>query len=87
MYGFVKQSGGRVKIYSTVGEGTTVKIYLPRAHVVTGTLKESDAPAAVSQESEAILVVEDEADVRSYLVETLRDLNSVSAEHPTAARR
>src|SRR6202023_2593900 len=75
VYGFVKQSGGHVKIYSEVGEGTTIKIYLPRAHAVTGTLKESDAPAVVSRGSEAILVVEDEADVRSYLVETLRDLN------------
>jgi len=75
VYGFVRQSGGHVKIYSAVGEGTIVKIHLPRAHAVTGTLKESDAPAVVSQGSEAILVVEDEADVRSYLVETLRDLN------------
>jgi signal transduction histidine kinase len=75
VYGFVRQSGGRVKIHSAVGEGTTVKIYLPRALVVTGALGESDVPTVVSQGSEAILVVEDEADVRSYLVETLRDLN------------
>jgi CheY-like chemotaxis protein len=75
VYGFVRQSGGHVKIHSAVGQGTTVKIYLPRALVVTGALRESDVPAVVSQGSEAILVVEDEADVRSYLVETLRDLN------------
>ena len=75
VYGFVRQSGGHVKIQSATGEGTTVKIYLPRAHAVTGPLRENDVPAVVSQGSEAILVVEDEADVRSYLVETLRDLN------------
>jgi signal transduction histidine kinase/CheY-like chemotaxis protein len=75
VYGFVRQSGGRVKIYSTVGEGTTVKIHLPRALVIAAAPRESDAPAVASQGSEAILVVEDEADVRSYLVETLRDLN------------
>ncbi|WP_291866420.1 response regulator [Bradyrhizobium sp.] len=74
VYGFVKQSGGHVKIYSELGEGTTVKIYLPRAHVVADVARESDAPVVGSRGSETILVVEDEADVRSYLVETLQDL-------------
>lgn len=74
VYGFVKQSGGHVKIYSEPGEGTTIKIYLPRAHVVAVVPRQSDAPVAGSRGSETILVVEDEADVRSYLVETLQDL-------------
>jgi CheY-like chemotaxis protein len=68
-------TGGHVKIYSTSGEGTTVKIYLSRAHVVTQAVKDGDVPVVASPGSESILVVEDEADVRSYLVETLRDLN------------
>jgi signal transduction histidine kinase len=74
-YGFVKQSGGHVKIYSEVGEGTTIKIYLPRAHVAAGAAREKHVPVVGSLGSETIMVVEDEADVRSYLVETLQDLN------------
>src|SRR5450756_1898094 len=73
-YGFVKQSGGHVKIYSEVGEGTTIKIYLPRAHVAAGAVRDSEMPVVGSLGSETVLVVEDEPDVRSYLVETLRDL-------------
>jgi signal transduction histidine kinase/CheY-like chemotaxis protein len=75
VYGFVKQSGGHVKIYSEIGEGTTIRIYLPRAHVAASAVAEGEAPLLGGQGSETILVVEDEADVRSYLVETLRDLN------------
>jgi signal transduction histidine kinase/ActR/RegA family two-component response regulator len=75
VYGFVKQSGGHVKIYSEAGEGTTIKIYLPRANVVSNAAKESERPVVGGLGSETILVVEDEADVRAYLVETLRDLN------------
>jgi len=77
VYGFVKQSGGHIKIYSEVGEGTTLKIYLPRARAAApATAEEADgAPVVGSLGGENILVVEDEADVRSYLVETLRDLN------------
>jgi signal transduction histidine kinase/CheY-like chemotaxis protein len=77
VYGFVTQSGGHVKMYSEVGEGTTLKIYLPRARAaVSAPVEEVDgAPVVGSLGGESILVVEDEADVRSYLVETLRDLN------------
>ena len=61
VYGFVKQSAGHVKIYSELGQGTTVKLYLPRTgdHVADA-LDESggDVPAALSR-SETILVVED----------------------------
>jgi signal transduction histidine kinase len=85
VYGFVKQSGGHVKIYSEVGEGTTVKIYLPRAHAAASPVKDSDMPVVGSVGSETILVVEDEPDVRSYLVETLRDLNYRVREAPDGA--
>jgi signal transduction histidine kinase/ActR/RegA family two-component response regulator len=74
-YGFVKQSGGHVKIYSEVDSGTTIKIYLPRASAADSATREVDMPVVGSVGSETILVVEDEADVRTYLVETLRDLN------------
>jgi len=77
VYGFVRQSGGHIKITSEVGEGTTVRIYLPRAHAAVAAVEETEGSRAVvgSRGGETILVVEDEAEVRSYLVETLRDLN------------
>ncbi len=82
VYGFVKQSGGHVKIYSEVDEGTTIKIYLPRTHVSANVTREIDVPVVGSLGSETVLVVEDEADVRSYLVETLQDLNYRVREAP-----
>ena len=77
VYGFVKQSGGHIRIHSKVGEGTGVNIYLPRARAAAAPAVEEaeGAPVVGSLGRESILVVEDEADVRSYLVETLRDLN------------
>jgi len=87
VYGFVRQSGGHVKIYSEVGEGTTVRVYLPRARAPSlAPSEEADgAPVVGSLGGESILVVEDEADVRSYLVETLRDLNYRVQEAPDGA--
>jgi PAS domain S-box-containing protein len=75
VYGFVKQSRGHVKIYSEVGEGTTVKIYLPRAMIAAAAENETleETPPRGS-ENETILVVEDDKDVRSYSSETLREL-------------
>jgi signal transduction histidine kinase/CheY-like chemotaxis protein len=75
VYGFVRQSGGHVKIYSEVGEGTSIKIYLPRAVAAVDIVHDVPATLVGSAAGETILVVEDEADVRSYLVETLQDLN------------
>jgi signal transduction histidine kinase len=75
VYGFVKQSGGHVKIHSEVGKGTTVNVYLPRAYAAAAADEADGAHVVGASGSESILVVEDEADVRSYLVETLRDLN------------
>jgi PAS domain S-box-containing protein len=75
VYGFVKQSGGHVKIYSEVGQGTTVKIYLPRLvaeHVVAESLA-NPLPAEGSAE-ETILVLEDDDDVRTSTVESLREI-------------
>lgn len=76
VFGFVRQSGGHVKIYSEIGLGTTVKIYLPRFY--------GDAPAAAPKRLEAahhpgdpeeiVMVVEDEERVRNYSIEALREL-------------
>jgi PAS domain S-box-containing protein len=75
VFGFVKQSGGHVKLYSEVGEGTTIKIYLPRLmRDVTAVEPETPAPAPRGQATETILVVEDDEDVRRYSTECLREL-------------
>ncbi|WP_320202951.1 hybrid sensor histidine kinase/response regulator [Agrobacterium rosae] len=73
VYGFVKQSGGHVKIYSELDQGTTVKVYLPRS------LSNEDREIVVQSGpivggSETVLVVEDDDEVRSIVVETLTDL-------------
>jgi signal transduction histidine kinase len=76
VYGFIKQSGGHTKIYSEVGEGTTIKIYLPRLAVAAR--EASETLAAVSPPkgngAERVLVVEDEEGVRALSVQILRDL-------------
>ncbi|ONF95322.1 PAS domain S-box protein [Sphingomonas jeddahensis] len=76
VYGFVKQSGGHVKIYSEEGKGTTVKIYLPRLMSDAPSEAEAHLTAGIetSARAETILVVEDDDDVRAYTVECLREL-------------
>jgi PAS domain S-box-containing protein len=75
VYGFVKQSGGHVKIYSEAGQGTTVKIYLPRflGESVAGDVDDAELETAGNRER--ILVVEDDQEVRTYLIEVLREWN------------
>ncbi len=74
VYGFVKQSGGHVKIYSEVGEGSTVKIYLRRFAGNAVAPEEARPARAPGRSGECILVVEDDADVRIYVTETLAGL-------------
>jgi CheY-like chemotaxis protein len=76
VYGFIKQSGGHVKMYSEPGDGTTVKLYLPRALTADiATLDPVDLPGVpAGNPHETILVVEDEEGVRRFAIETLRDL-------------
>lgn len=74
VYGFVKQSGGHVRIYSELGEGTTVKIYLPRFVGALPSPEPARSEASRGRAGECILVVEDDADVRAYVVETLTAL-------------
>ena len=71
VYGFVKQSGGHVKIYSEPGEGTTVKIYLPRFVGKSAPTEEVGIEPGRGHSGECIMVVEDDADVRGYVVEAL----------------
>jgi PAS domain S-box-containing protein len=84
VYGFVRQSNGHVKIYSDAGEGTTVRIYLPR------TCQDEEIPASEtstaprSTENEVILVVEDDDAVRATSVELLSDLGYTILEASNA---
>ncbi|MDB5453121.1 MAG: hypothetical protein JWO33_1699 [Caulobacteraceae bacterium] len=74
VYGFVRQSGGHVRIYSEQGVGTTVKVYLPRHRAA---LEVDAIPAMVAAPDgghETILVVEDHEDLRAYSTAVLRDL-------------
>ena len=91
VYGFIKQSDGHAKIYSEPGEGTTVKLYLPRLTTAADgpeTVMEPKSFPAGSIDRQ-ILVVEDDEDVRSHAVAMLRELGySVleAADGPRALR-
>jgi CheY-like chemotaxis protein len=74
VYGFAKQSGGHVKIYSEVGHGTTVKLYLPRQVGISASVERPKAELAPNGGSETVLVVEDEDRVRHFAAEALREL-------------
>jgi CheY-like chemotaxis protein len=76
IYGFAKQSEGHARIYSEEGQGTTIKIYLPRSQGAVEEAAEAtsltEAPRA--EQGETVLLVEDEPVVRSLIVDVLRDL-------------
>ncbi|TYT27481.1 PAS domain-containing protein [Luteimonas viscosa] len=78
VYGFVKQSAGHVKIYSELGQGTTVKVYLPRLLRRPQQQDANPARAAsalpLGEAREVVLVVEDEPAVREFSVQVLEDL-------------
>lgn len=76
VYGFVKQSNGHVKIYSEVGHGTTIKLYLPRSRSGEDEMPTEDLQPETGG-SETILVVEDDAGVREATVEMLKALGYI----------
>ena len=85
IYGFVKQSGGHIKIYSEVGYGTTVRIYLPRAKPGDGNLALAPThEAPVPSGRETVLVVEDNIDVRRVAVRIMKELGYGVIEAETA---
>jgi PAS domain S-box-containing protein len=73
VYGFVKQSGGHIKIYSELGHGTTVKVYLPRSMETEDVIVNHEAPVVIGG-SETILVAEDDEQVCATVVAMLTEL-------------
>jgi PAS domain S-box-containing protein len=89
VYGFVKQSGGHIGIYSELGFGTTVKLYLPRSGGGANALFERDRSAAPARGTETILVVEDNPEVRKLVRRQLTELGYAvheSSNGPDALR-
>ncbi len=85
VYGFVKQSGGHVKIYSEEGHGTTIKIYLPRAGGKAEAGTDEQAETALVGGNETILVVEDDPLVRNYVATQLNSLGYTTLAAANAA--
>ena len=88
VYGFVRQSGGHLKIYSEPGQGTTVKIYLPRLFAPEAPAEAPKPPAAAAPgDRRTVLLVEDDERVRAFAEEALHDLGYevISAENATEA--
>ena len=81
VYGFVRQSGGQVRIRSAMGKGTTVALHLPR-YAGEELCAEADEPRQVprSQSGETVLVVDDEPTVRMLIVDVLNDLGYATLE-------
>jgi hypothetical protein len=73
VYGFVKQSGGHIKIYSQPGQGTTVRIYLPRAWELEDVETKIESGPATGG-TETVLVVKDDEEVRGTVVDMLSEL-------------
>jgi PAS domain S-box-containing protein len=84
VYGFVKQSGGHIKIYSEQGHGTTIRLYLPPAR---GEVAAAPLAAPISGGTEIIFVVEDDALVRNFVIAQLHSLgySTIAAPDSRAA--
>lgn len=82
VYGFTRQSGGQARIYSKVGAGTTIKLYLPRLH--DGAVEQEERSRGVAmpraEAGEIVLVVDDEPTIRMLVTEVLQDLGYTPIE-------
>jgi signal transduction histidine kinase/ActR/RegA family two-component response regulator len=87
VYGFVRQSGGHIRVYSELGQGTTVKLYLPRVsgEVAPEVAKDVTPDATMLRGTETVLLVEDDEAVRAYSGGVLRDLGYRVVEAEDAA--
>ncbi|SDM69585.1 PAS domain S-box-containing protein [Methylobacterium phyllostachyos] len=82
IYGFAKQSGGQVRIYSEVGQGTTVCLYLPRHYgeTVDEVEEAKILELSRSEQGEAVLIVDDEPTVRMLVADILNELGFTAIE-------
>jgi CheY-like chemotaxis protein len=80
VYGIVQQSGGHIWVYSEEGQGTSFKLYLPRAAQRIGPSKRNGRPQALPRGTETILLVEDEPAVREIAARTLRGQDYIVLE-------
>jgi len=87
VYGFVRQSGGHVRIYSEIGQGTTVKIYLPRDNdaTISAPLVEDMFEVTPGDDREIILIVDDEPAVRQFSADAFTELGYAVIEAESAA--
>lgn len=85
VYGYARQSGGTVKVYSELGHGTEIRLYLPRARTPTDRDAAAEATTAAPRGQERILVVEDKPEVRAVAVRLLQSLGYQSMEAENAA--
>ena len=87
IYGFAKQSGGQVRIYSELGIGTTISIYLPRFYgdIQVNEDQIDNGPISASAKGETVLVVDDEPTVRMMIVDALSELGHVVLEASDSA--
>ncbi|HWE99867.1 MAG TPA: ATP-binding protein [Caulobacteraceae bacterium] len=86
VHGFMKQSGGHVRIYSEVGHGTTVKLYLPRSSEAEMQAEAISGPRPTAQaRGVTVLVVEDEAGVRDFATQALAEIGFEVISAPNAA--
>ena len=84
VYGFVKQSRGHVTIDSEQGQGTTVRIYMPRSEATAEELPHAEPTQISVAQGETILVVEDDPEVCKLVVALLRNLGYETLEAPDA---
>ena len=87
VYGFIKQSGGHINVYSEPGIGTTVRLYLPRAKPAEAKSETVDVQPPVRGSGETVLIVEDNESMRRVAVRQLTDLGYcvIEAENAHAA--
>ncbi len=85
VFGFVKQSGGHIKIYSEEGHGTSVKMYLPRATGLNQTAAEAAISSNIEGGTETVLVVEDDSLVRRYVMTQIESLGYTTLEAVNAS--
>ncbi len=85
VFGFMKQSGGHINVYSELGEGTTFRLYLPRDDGAASTRQRDEEKTPLSARGETILVVEDNASLRHVVIRQLVDLGYRTIEAADAA--